>query len=121
MDMWLRSYYSNMTGYKEKASVFFKNHEKIIKDKHQAGEIICSVATMVGDDDLIMGFAVFGNDYTLHYVAVKETYKRMGIAKQLLRSFYKDRSEITVSHWTKDMKHVQRIYKANYNRYRFFT
>jgi ribosomal protein S18 acetylase RimI-like enzyme len=118
--MWLRSYYSNMTGYKEKSSVFFSNHQKIIEKKYNDGEIVCLVACLNEDPDIILGFAVFGTDYTLHYIAVKSPYRKLGVAKALLKSFYKDRTEITVSHWTGDIKHIQKLYKVNYNRYKFF-
>jgi len=120
MDMWLRSYYANMTGYREDGKVFFSNHQKQIEKLNSEEKLVCQVACSSEDEDIIFGFAVFGTDYTLHYVAVKETFKRLGVASLLLKSFYKDRREVTVSHWTKDVNHIKKIYKVNYNRYRFF-
>lgn len=120
LDFWLRSHYKSMTGYKPSSKVFFQNHQKQIEKLHESQSIICQVACLPDDEDVILGFAVFGTDYTLHYVGVKETFKKLGIAKKLLKSFFKDRSEITVSHWGKDIKHIQKIYRVNYNPYRFY-
>jgi len=117
---WLRSFYSNQTGYKEKSDVYFANHQKQIKKLWANGSLFCYVAHDPSDEDVILGFAVFGNDYTLHYVCVKEIYKKMGVCKALLNHFYKSRDEITVSHWTKDCAIINKVYKVNYNRYKFF-
>ena len=120
MDTWLRSFFANQSGYREDSKIFFSHHQKQIEKLNNEGKIICQVACLPDDEDIILGFAVFGLDYTLHYIAVKETFKRLGVAKMLLKSFFKDRSEITVSHWTKDVQHIKKVYKVIYNRYRFF-
>jgi hypothetical protein len=117
---WLRSYYSNQTGYKEKAETFYACHQKQIKKLWNSKDLLCYVAHDPNDEDIIFGFAVFGTDYTLHYVCVKEIYKKMGVCKALLTKFYKARDEITVSHWTKDCAALKKLYKLNYNRYKFF-
>lgn len=118
---WLRSFYSNQTGYKEPSKVFFHEHQKQIKKLWNDKKLFCYLAVSPEDEDIILGFAVFGIDYTLHYVCVKEVYKRLGVARALLNMFYKNRSEIITSHWTKDCAHLNKIYKLNYNRYRFYT
>ena len=120
LDSWLKSYFKNQTGYKEDGKVFFSSHQKQIEKLFNDGRLVVQVACLPDDDDIILGFAVFGTDYSLHYISVKQSFQRLGIARMILRSFYKDRSEITVSHWTKDIQHIKRIYKVNYNRYRFF-
>jgi hypothetical protein len=120
MDFWLRSYYANMTGFKPNSRIFFPLHQRQIEKLYKDESIICQVACLPDDEDVILGFAVFGNDYTLHYVGVKETFKNLGVCKELLKSIFKDRAEITVSHWTKDIKHIQKLYKVNYNPYRFY-
>lgn len=120
MDFWLRTYYSKLTGYKPSSKVFFSCHQKQIEKLNSSGLINCQIACLPEDENVILGFAVFGGDYTLHYVGVKESFKRLGVCKHLLRSIYKDRSEVTVSHWTKDIQYIQKIYKVNYNPYKFY-
>ena len=117
---WLRSYYSNKTGYKESSKVYYPEHQKQIKKLWNDGKLVCLVAVSPEDEEVILGFAVFGMDYTLHYVCVKEIYKKLGVGKGLLKRFYKDRKEVTVSHWTKDCAILNKIYSLNYNPYKFF-
>lgn len=120
LNTWIKSYYSTQTGYKEDYKTFAVNHQRQIERLFNEGKLIVQVACPHDDDESILGFIAFGTDYTLHYLAVKETFKRLGVAKKLAKSCFKDRSEIVVSHWTKDIEHIKRIYKVNYNRYRFF-
>ena len=121
LSTWIKSFYSNGTGYRERMSVFHKGMEALIKGKYEDKSIIPLVACLDEDEDAILGFAVFGTDYTLHYVCVKETYKKMGISKILLGHMFKNRKEITVSHWTKDIKYIQKNYDVTYNRFKFFN
>ena len=80
LSSWIKSSYSNITGYREKYGNYHKGLETIIKRKYANGEIVPYIACLDDDVDFILGFAVFGTDYTLHYVFVKEAFKRLGIA-----------------------------------------
>lgn len=121
LSTWIRSYYSNGTGYRERMGVFHKGMETLIKGKYENRSIIPLVACLDEDEDAILGFAVFGTDYTLHYVCTKETYKRMGICKMLLSHMYKSRKDIVASHWTLDIKFIRKMYNVEYNRFKFFN
>ena len=121
LSAWIKSSYSNVTGYKERYGVFHKGMEAIIKKKYQAKELIPYVACLDSDEDLILGFAVFGTDYTLHYVFVKEAFKKLGICNQLLSFMYKNKKEIIVSHWCKDIAHIKKNYKVEYNRFKLYN
>lgn len=118
---WIKSAYNGGTGYFERYGVFHKGMDIIIKRKYESGEIDGFVACMEDDEDLILGFAVFGLDYCLHYIYVKEAFKKQGIARALLKHFYKSKTEIKVSHWTKDIKYIQKLYKVEYDRFKFFN
>lgn len=118
---WIKSSYSNATGYREKQSVYHKGLEHLIKKKYEQGELLPYVACLEEDPDLLLGFAVFGNDYTLHYCYTKEAFKRQGICKALLSFMLRNKTEITVSFWTKDIAFIKKLYKVNYNRFKFFN
>jgi len=118
---WIKSSYSNATGYREKQSTYHKGLEHLIKKKYEAGELMPYVACLEGDEDLLLGFAVYGNDYTLHYCYTKEAFKRQGICKALLSFMLRNKTEITVSFWTKDIAFIKKLYKVNYNRFKFFN
>ena len=120
LDFWLKNYYKFGTGYKPSWTIFFKYHQAQIIKLNSEGKLICQIACLPDDEDVILGFAVYGVDYSLHYIGVKESFKRLGIAKTLLKKFFKDRSEITVSHWTKDLQKLESLYKLKYNPYRFY-
>jgi GNAT superfamily N-acetyltransferase len=121
LSSWIKSAYSNVTGYREKYSVFHKGMESIIRKKYENGSIIPYIACLDSDPDFILGFAVFGNDYTLHYVFTKEAFKRLGVSKALLNHMYKNKTEIVVSHWCKDIAHIKKSYKVEYNRFKLFN
>ena len=118
---WVRSSYSNGTGYKEKLGTYHKGLDRLIKRKYEQGELMAFVACLEEEEDLILGFAIFGLDYTLHFVYVKEAFKRQGICKKLLSHFYKSQKEVKVSFWTKDIKYIQKLYTLTYDRFRFFN
>lgn len=117
---WVKSSYKTGTGYMERPNIYHKGLDELIKKRYEEGSILAYVACLEEDADLILGFAVFGTDYTLHFIYVKEAFKRQGISKALLSFFYKSRKDIKVSFWTKDIKHIQKNYSLTYDRFRFF-
>lgn len=120
LSSWIKSFYAGGTGYKEARSVFHKGMESIIRRNISAKNFIVLIACLEEDEDAIFGYAAFGLDYTLHYVFVKDIYRKVGIAKRLLRHMLKDKKEITVSHWTQDMKIIKKMYNVTYNRFKFY-
>lgn len=120
LDTFLKSYYFNMTGKKPATKAYFSSHAKILENLYETNQIVVLIACLDEDEDIILGYSIWGLDKTLHYVYVKESYQRMGIASKMLKLMLKDRSEIVVSHFTKDIKHFQGKYKLTYNPYKFF-
>ena len=120
LSTWIKSSYSQLTGYRERQAVYHKGLDKFIKKKYDEGELLAFVACLEEDPELILGFAVFGTDYSLHFVAVKEAFKRQGISKALLNYMYKGRKDITVSFWTKDIAYIKKNYNVTYDRFKFF-
>lgn len=118
---WCKSSYNNGTGYKERLGIYHKGLDELIKKKYEAGELLAYVACLEDDEDLLLGFAVFGIDYSLHFVYVKQAFQKQGICKQLLSHFYRSKKDIKVSFWTKDIKYIQKLYSVTYDRFRFFN
>ena len=116
----IRNYYANAQGKKPKADLFYQNHSEQLKALHADGKIFCVIACSSDDPALIFGFAIFGIDRTLHYVLVKESYQRLGIASKLIAHIIKDRKEIVISHFTKDINYFKEKYKLIYNPYKYF-
>jgi hypothetical protein len=107
---WLKSYYDLMTGQKPPKFVYFKAHEKIIKEVLLAkdGFIICNDE----DHDQIMGY-IITNGKVLHYVYVKNLFRNLGFAKILLASKKLD----TYTHHTSYIRKLKLSY--TYNPYLF--
>ena len=117
---WIKSSYANITGYREKYPIFHKNMEAIIKKRLANKEFMAYVACLDEDEDFILGYAIFGGDYTLHFTFVKQAFKKMGICKKLLTNFYKQKKEITVSFWCSDIVYIKKMFHVEYNRFKFF-
>lgn len=121
LSTWIKSSYSNLTGYREKQSIYHKGLEALIRKKYNEGSIIVVIACLEDDDSIILGFASFNTDYSLNYIYVKEAFKQNGIAKQLLKFMYKNRKEILVTFWTKDISIIKKMYSVTYDRFKFFN
>ena len=94
---WAKSQYSDGPGAKEHYKLFHKGIADFFNKNLQSDDLIIYVAHTQDDEDFILGYAVFGNDYTLHYCFTKGAFKKMGIAKTLLNHFYKSKKQITVT------------------------
>lgn len=84
---WLKSFRRHPWVSPAPNAVYYKYHHDIIDRLLQRGLI--SVACSDEDEDQILGFVVYENRANLvilHYYYVKQPYRRMGIAGQLLRS-----------------------------------
>ena len=121
LSSFLKNYYSSMPGFKPESEVFFPNHQKQLEKLYSNGDIVVVVACLDDDEDLIIGYAIFGLDKTLHYVLVKESYKKMGMATRLIRHVIKDRKELVVSHYVPNCQILKRKFKLIYNPYKFFS
>lgn len=96
---WLRGLYygSEFYGSIDKEA-FFKNYEKVIKQLLARTDIKINIACLEDTPDVILGWAVLGPTDTLHYVFVKEAWRRQGLTASLVI----DCSEIrSVTHITK--------------------
>ena len=63
--------------------MYYKEYNKVID--HLLTISTIKVACLDDDEVVILGYAVFDRD-NIHYVFVKEAFRRLGIAKRLIES-----------------------------------
>lgn len=117
---WIKSSYSSITGYRERYGTYHKHMEAIIRARIKSGDFLVYVACLDSDPDFILGYACFGNEYTLHYAFTKQAFKKLGVCKKLLEGFYKSKKEIVVSFWCSDINYIKKMFHVEYNRFKFF-
>jgi GNAT superfamily N-acetyltransferase len=84
---WLKSYRNNAWAKNAPNTVYFKYHHELIERILKRSAVL--IAHPEDDADQILGFAVFEERNELviaHYVYVKQPYRRMNIASELLNA-----------------------------------
>lgn len=115
LSSWLRSFRNNGDWPRHiDSATYYANHQSII----QRLLVLCDVrvACAADDENLILGWCCVDGSI-VHYVFVKEQYRKLGIAKALL-SGLEDKAEYT--HWTriiKDLDHAGKLLGLRYNPY----
>ncbi len=85
---WLKSFYHGGEFYDLNRSEFLDSHRKVI-DKilgKQKSKIKVNVCCLKEDPEIILGYSVVQKKHILHYVFVKELWRKQGIAKELIPS-----------------------------------
>lgn len=66
--------------------IFMANYKKVIIALLNNATV--KVACLKDDPDIIIGYSILSNDYlTIHYVYVKEKWRKQGIARSLLPKY----------------------------------
>lgn len=75
-----------MAHYKYKA-------EALVKDRNKA---IVKIACLPDDEDVIIGYSILSTDYqTIHYVYVKDRFRKQGIGRSLVPQYPQAVSHLT--------------------------
>jgi len=98
---WLRSYRFSLQTKDIPTAFYYRCHHKLIEDILERPDVRISVACLQTDPSLIFGWACFEGP-VLHYIFVKPPYRRLGIAKTLVRLS----SMKYYTHQTYDTKHL---------------
>lgn len=110
---WLQNYkYSSYFAKRIKPHVFFTGHQKII-DHLIAKPIKVLIACPKNDDETICGYIAyeFKNDKPiLHFIFIKEAFREMGIAKNLLKAAKIETPTFTFTHWTFPIDELVRVH-----------
>lgn len=93
MATWLRGLYYGNSWFKEiDKDIFMANYHSIITNVLESPNTLIQVAVLNEDTDVILGYSIIGhlkfrkNVYgrVLHWVFVKDAWRRLGIAKSLV-------------------------------------
>lgn len=68
-------------------SVFMANYKKVAETLAVSPRTTIKIACLKEDPDVIIGYSILSADYqTIHWVYVKEKWRRLGIARSLVPS-----------------------------------
>ena len=81
---WLRSYRTGSSiGRQSRNTIYYREYNKVIDQILNSSTI--KIACLDEDELIILGYAVFDRE-NIHYIFVKEAFRRLGIAKRLVES-----------------------------------
>lgn len=103
------TYYGNDWYEEIPQGIFYKNYQKVIDHILAMPEVITKVACLPDVEDVVLGYSVYAND-TLHFMFVKESWRKMGIANSLCPKDIK-----TCTHLTRVGKYLKRKYQIVFN------
>lgn len=116
---WLKSYRSSYFAKSISNTIYFEGHHKIIEKLAKTSEII--VACNPQDPEQIFGYICaekIDGIFCLHYIYVKQSFRRLGIGKLLLNSFERDKEQASVfTHHTKIAERLAAKYNMVYHPY----
>jgi len=119
---WLNSYrYTSLFCKNLRNSIFFPFHRKIIGYIFDKKVTRCNIACLADDHKVILGYCVFevGESPIIHYVYVKEGFRKMGIATKLIESMGIDLKKTSYTHQTQCLTPLaQKISEMTYNPYK---
>jgi GNAT superfamily N-acetyltransferase len=101
-----------------KPDIFFREHQELIKQILSDNKTFTYVACAEDYQDQLFGYICVHGD-CLHYLYVKQPYRKNGVATKLIEEIGSD-SIINHSHWSGDFVHLSRKIKSSYNPYIFF-
>jgi len=116
---WLKSYRNSYFATLIPNPVYFTEHHKIIESLLKDSQVI--IACNENDTTQIYGYIVADNSDTalaVHYIYVKQSFRRLGIAKMLLSSLRPDQDTAAVcTHITYVTKPLAPKYNLIYHPY----
>lgn len=116
---WLKNFRNSEFANDMPNEIFFSEHHKVIERLLQQYDVV--IAANQEDPSQIYGFICAGYTegvFTLHYVYVKHTFRKMGIAEALLNSFNHDPDCAAIyTHKSRSAKHLAKKYNFIYHPY----
>lgn len=103
--------------------VYYPWHEKIAKRILGKPQTNILMATLPGDPEVLLAFLVYERSEIdppiIHFAFVKETWRKMGIAKELIMHSKINLHESIFTHWTYDADQlVKKFHGMIYNPYK---
>lgn len=118
LSSWLRSFRNNGDWPRHiDSATYYANHQSVIQRLLTLCDV--KIACASDDENLILGWCCVDGS-TVHYVFVKEQYRKLGIAKAMLDGIGE---KATYTHWTriiKDLEQAGKLLNWRYNPYVLF-
>lgn len=73
---------------------YFQNYDEVIKEMLARTDCQIKIACLKEDPDVILGYCVFENK-TVHWIYVKEVWRRIGLSSDLLPTGFDTITHIT--------------------------
>ena len=117
---WLKSFRHSPLAKPLCNEVYFKNHKVIVENILKRSRVL--IACNPEDEDQIYGYIVYEpiiDDITvLHYVYVKFTYRKLGIARTIVEGSIDIKNPILYTHHTETVKRIKDKLDLIYDPYR---
>ncbi len=100
---WLRNYkHSSYFAKRIRPVVFFAGHHALLDHLFNKPEIMCAIACSPEDPGQIFGYLAYQlrPKPILHFIFVKDDFRKMGVARTLIKSTGIDVASATFTHWT---------------------
>ncbi len=110
---WLKSFrFGNLDSRTMRTSVFYENYREVVDNILEQSQVV--VACLPDEPSVILGYMVFHKSI-IHYMFVKESFRRLGIATTLFKT-HVGYGHVTYTHITNEItKHVRSIPHWTYN------
>lgn len=116
---WLKSYRNSLFAKSISNTIYFSEHHKIIEKLAKTSEII--IACNPDDPDQIYGYICaekIDDIFTIHYIYVKQPFRKLGLANFMLSAFDVDMGEPSIhTHQTKTAELLAAKYNTVYHPY----
>ena len=120
LNSWLKSFRNSHETRNVPKEIYYVAQEKVVEDTIDSVQVL--VAHHLEDVDHVLGYIVFENDEPnaaiIHYVFVKQPYRKFGIARSLWEQATKDASECFHTHTTYTGNTILEKHKSTYNPYK---
>lgn len=117
-DTWLNSYRNSEIGLKCGTTVFFDNYRFVLDQIFEKSKIL--IACLPDNEDVILGYASAAKPDTLHYVFVKEAFRRLGISNALIAAHELSEPAIAITHTNEFCRHIAKKKHLYYNPFKLY-
>lgn len=107
---WLKSYRYSTDIQRVRDSEYYDTYQTLVKSMIKRSDVY--VACLREDEDVLVGYlAIERKDFDIiHYVFVKDLWRKIGVAKYLLRAA-EPRSGTKFTHWTSPIESISNKYE----------
>lgn len=118
LSSWLKSFHGSKFAGSLAADVYWTAYGETIRRLLADPDIKVTVACTTDDADQILGYIVHADSArapVVHYLYVKQTFRRLGIARQLMNKVLADRKYFAYSFRTPAVAYLPAAYSAQYD------